>query len=361
MSTQEATRGADALAERLFSSALGAYELLTIHLGDRLGLYRALEEAGAATPPELAQATGLDERYVREWLEQQAVAGLIAVERGDGSAARRYRMPPGHRDVLLDRESLAYLVPMARFGVAFAQALPAVEEAMRTGGGVPWDTFGELGRTAQGDANRPLFLTVLGSEWLPAIQDVHARLQADPPARVADVACGVGWSSIGIARGYPAVRVDGFDLDAPSIEDARQNAADAGVADRVTFQVRDAAEALHGSYQLVIVFEAIHDLSRPVEVLRTMRRLVAADGAVIVVDEKVADEFEAPGDEVERLMYTYSVLCCLPVGMSEQPSAATGTVMRADTLRAYAAEAGFRDVEVLPIEHEVFRLYRLHP
>ncbi len=92
-----------------------------------------------------------------------------------------------------------------------------------------------------------------------------------------------------------------------------------------------------------------------------MRRLAAEDGAVLVVDEKVADDFEAPGDEVERLMYTYSVLCCLPVGMSEQPSAATGTVMRADTLRAYATEAGFRDVEVLPIEHEIFRLYRLQP
>jgi 2-polyprenyl-3-methyl-5-hydroxy-6-metoxy-1,4-benzoquinol methylase len=359
--TQEATQAADALAERLFASALGAYELLTVHLGDRLGLYRALDEAGETTPPGLAAATGLNERYVREWLEQQAVAGFVAVDGGDRPAARRYRLPPGHRDVLLDPESLAYVVPMARFGVSFAQVLPAVEEAMRTGGGVSWDEFGELGRSAQGDANRPLFLNVLGSEWLPAIPDVHARLQADPPARVADVACGVGWSSIGITRAYPTVHVDGFDLDGPSIEEARRNAEEAGVADRVTFDVRDAGEALEGSYQLVTVFEAIHDLSRPVDVLRTMRRLVAEDGTVLVVDEKVGDEFEAPGDEVERLMYTYSVLCCLPVGMSEQPSAATGTVMRADTLRAYATEAGFRDVEVLPIEHDVFRIYRLHP
>jgi len=188
---------------------------------------------------------------------------------------------------------------------------------------------------------------------------VDARLRAQPRARIADVACGAGWSSIAFARAYPEVTVDGFDLDGPSIERARRNAAEAGVADRVSFQVRDAAEATAGSYQLVAVFEAIHDLARPVDVLRAMRGLVADDGAVLVVDEKVADQFAAPGDEVERLMYTYSVLCCLPVGLSEWPSAGTGTVMRAATLRRYAREAGFTDVEVLPIEHDVLRFYRL--
>ena len=102
-------------------------------------------------------------------------------------------------------------------------------------------------------------------------------------------------------------------------------------------------------------------MSQPVEVLRSLRGLAAEDGAVVVMDERVADTFTAPGDEVERLMYTYSVLCCLPVGLADTPSAATGTVMRADTLRGYAAEAGFAEVEVLPIEHDVFRFYRLRP
>ena len=179
---------------------------------------------------------------------------------------------------------------------------------------------------------------------------------------MADVACGAGWSSIAIARTYPKATVDGYDLDAASVELARSNLAGSGVEDRVTFHLRDAGDPeLAGSYQLVTVFEAVHDMSRPVEVLRALRGLAAEDGAVVVMDERVADVFTAPGDEVERLMYTYSVLCCLPVGLAESPSVGTGTVMRADTLRRYAAEAGFTDVEVLPIEHEVFRFYRLHP
>ena len=264
--------------------------------------------------------------------------------------------------MLVDRDSLSHLTPMARYGVSFAQTLPAIEKAFRTGGGVPWDAYGRLARESQADVNRPLYANLLGSEWLPAIPEVHERLLADPPARVADVACGGGWSSIAIARAYPKVTVDGLDIDPESVALANENVAAAEVADRVTVQARDAGDPeLAGSYQLVTVFEAVHDMSQPVEVLRALRGLVAEDGAVIVMDERVADAFTAPGDEIERIMYTYSVLCCLPVGRADTPSAATGTVMRADTLRGYAAEAGFAEVEVLPIEHETFRFYRLHP
>ena len=363
MATETDAGARDALAERLFGAALGAYELMTVHLGDRLGLYRALAEQGEATPAEVAAATGTQERYAREWLEQQAVAGILEVDEvGAPAEERRYRLPQGHAEVLIERDSLAHLTPLARYSVSFAHVLPAVEEAFRSGGGVPWEAYGELGRVALGDANRPLFTTLLGSVWRPAISDVHPRLLADPPARGADVACGAGWSSIAIARTYPKATVDGYDLDAASVELARSNLAGSGVEDRVTFHLRDAGDPeLAGSYQLVTVFEAVHDMSRPVEVLRALRGLAAEDGAVVVMDERVADVFTAPGDEVERLMYTYSVLCCLPVGLAESPSVGTGTVMRADTLRRYAAEAGFTDVEVLPIEHEVFRFYRLHP
>jgi SAM-dependent methyltransferase len=163
-----------------------------------------------------------------------------------------------------------------------------------------------------------------------------------------------------MARAYPNVRVDGFDLDAPSIELARANAAEAGVADRVQFHVVDAADPdLAGRYDLVTVFEAIHDLSQPVAVLESMRSLAGPDGTVLVVDERTADTFTAPGDDMERCLYGYSVLFCLPTGMADQPSAATGTVMRAGTLEGYAHEAGFESTQVLPVEHPQFRLYRL--
>jgi 2-polyprenyl-3-methyl-5-hydroxy-6-metoxy-1,4-benzoquinol methylase len=205
-----------------------------------------------------------------------------------------------------------------------------------------------------------MFVNLLGSEWLPSVPDVHERLQADPPARVADVGCGTGWSSISIAQAYPNVRVDGYDLDEPSIELARRNAEEAGVADKVDFHVRDASDpTLEGRYDLATAFECVHDMGRPVEALGAMRRMVGEEGAVIVADERVPDSFRAPGDDTDRLMYGWSVLFCLPTGLADEPSVGTGTVMRQRTLRRYAEEAGYRGMEVLPIENNLWRFYRL--
>jgi 2-polyprenyl-3-methyl-5-hydroxy-6-metoxy-1,4-benzoquinol methylase len=349
----------DELVGRLFEAVLGMNDLYMVYVGDRLGLYRTLADAGSVTSSELAATTGTHERYVMEWLEQQAVTGILEV---DDSEVRRYRIPDGHEEVLTERDSLNYLAPFARMMVGIVRPLPAVMEAFRSGGGVPYAEYDADFCEGQAEMNRVQFINLLGSEWLPAVPDVHARLMEDPPARVADVACGTGWSSIALASAYPKVRVDGFDLDEYSIELAHGNLAGSGLEDRVRFEVRDAADpALAGGYDLVTVFEAIHDMARPVEVLRTIRRLLAEEGTVIIADERVAEEFAAPGDEVERLMYGWSVLHCLPVGMAEQPSAATGTAMRPETLRRYAAEAGFHGVEILPIENDFWRFYRLTP
>jgi 2-polyprenyl-3-methyl-5-hydroxy-6-metoxy-1,4-benzoquinol methylase len=244
--------------------------------------------------------------------------------------------------------------------VSITRPLPAVLEAFRTGGGVPYPDYGEDMREGIAYGNRAMFVNLMGTEWLPAIPDVHERLQADPPARVADIGCGTGWSSISIARAYPKVGVDGFDLDEDSIAEAKANAQAEGLTDRVTFQVRDAADPeLSGRYDLAIAIECIHDMSRPVEALRAMRSMVGNDGAVLVVDERVGEDFTAPSDEIERLMYGFSILHCLPVGMAEQPSVGTGTVMRPATLRHYATGAGFSHVELLPIENDLWRFYRL--
>ncbi len=351
----------EALVERVFGSAIGFMELLSIYVGERLGLYRALADGGAATAPELAATTGTDERYAREWLEQQAVASILEVEDQQAKPeARRYRLPEGHDEALLERDSLYYVAPFAQMMVGITRPLPAVLEAYRTGTGVPYPEYGEDMRHGIAYGNRPMFVNLMGSEWLPSLPDVHERLQADPPARVADIGCGTGWSSIAIARAYPKVRVDGFDADEESVAGARSNAEAEGVTDRVTFQVRDAADPeLSDRYDLAIAVECVHDMSRPVEALSAMRSMVGMDGAVLVVDERVGEDFAAPGDEIERLMYGWSVLHCLPVGLAEQPSAGTGTVMRPATLRRYATEAGFSEVEVLPIENEMWRFYRL--
>jgi SAM-dependent methyltransferase len=219
--------------------------------------------------------------------------------------------------------------------------------------------MGADAREAQAAANRPFFAGPLGRDVLPALPGVDAALRAG--GRVADVGCGLGWSSIGMAAAYPAARVDGFDVDGPSVERARTAAADAGVADRVTFHLADVAGLSDraGTYDLVTAFECVHDLADPVGVLSAVRALVAPDGAVLVADEKVDEVFTAPGGDVDRLMYGYSLTCCLPDGLSTRPSVGTGTVMRPDTLARYARDAGFAGVDVLPVAHDFFRFYRL--
>ncbi|MDQ2912783.1 MAG: class I SAM-dependent methyltransferase [Chloroflexota bacterium] len=351
----------DALAGRLLQSFQGAADMLAVYLGDRLGYYRALADHGPATSAELAARTRSNERYAREWLEQQAATAVIDVDVADKDAKeRRYTLPEGHAEVLADADSLSYMTPLAMSFAAAARKTEELVDAYRTGGGVSWAQFGKEMRESQEAFNKPLFLKQLAQEVIPAIADVHERLRADPAARVADIACGAGWSSIAIAKGYPKVRVDGFDLDAPSIEMARANARDAGVADRVRFEAQDAGAAkVADRYELVTIFEALHDLSQPVEVLRTARQILAKGGTVLVVDERTAEHFTAPADELDRIFYGFSILVCLPDGMSRQPSVGTGTVMRPATMRRYAQEAGFRDIEILPLEPGFFRVYRL--
>jgi 2-polyprenyl-3-methyl-5-hydroxy-6-metoxy-1,4-benzoquinol methylase len=253
------------------------------------------------------------------------------------------------------------VVPVALQLISIVRPLDQLLRAYPTGAGVPYAAYGTDMRDGIALMNRAQFLRFLGTEWFPAIPDVHARLGADPPARVADVACGTGWSSIAIALAYPKARVDGIDLDAASIDAAGANAA-AGVSDRVTVAVRDAADPLlAGRYDVATIFEALHDMARPVDALRAVRALLAESGAAIIADERVAEAFTAPGDEIERLMYGFSVMHCVPVGRAEQPSAATGTVLRPDALRRMAGEAGFSRVEILPIDNDFWRFYKLEP
>jgi 2-polyprenyl-3-methyl-5-hydroxy-6-metoxy-1,4-benzoquinol methylase len=362
MATTMDTQRTEALAERLFGATIEALELFSVHLGSALGLYDVLAD-GPATPPELAERAGIDGRYAREWLEQQAVAGFLEVEdAAAGPDERRFRLPAEHAPVLADAEDPMHLAPFGGLLAGIGEALPKVVAAYRTGAGVPYADYGAALRRGQGGINRPAFTHDLPGEWLPAIPDVHARLAAEPPARVAEIGCGQGWASLAVARAYPIAQVDGFDLDEASIAEAQAAAAKEALGDRVRFAVRDAAElGAEGPYDLVLILETLHDLARPVEALAGARAALAPGGSVLVADERVADRFAAPGDEVERMMYGWSVLHCLPTQLVEEPSAAIGTVMRADTVRALATEAGLAEVQVLPIENELFRFYRLRP
>lgn len=349
----------DALVERLFGAAIGAFELCGMYLGDRLGLYRALADSGPASAAELAEAAGIHERYAREWLEQQAASAFVDVIDG-GDGIQRFALPAGHDEALLDSESLNYIAPFGRLLVACLRPVDALLDAYRNGGGVPYADYGVDLHEGQAAFTRPLFSRLLAQEWLPSLADVHARLLADPPARIADLACGGGVSSIAMARGYPKVAVDGIDLDTASIDLARRHLQGSGVEDRVSFVVSDAADpSLAHRYDLVTVFEAVHDLSYPVDVLRAARNLLRDGGVVLIGDERTADAFGAPADDLERLYYGFSILHCLPVGMVGDGAVGTGTVMRHSTLEGYAREAGFGSVEVAPIDNDFWRFYVL--
>jgi SAM-dependent methyltransferase len=349
---------ADAVAERLLGAALGTVDLLSTYLGDRLGWYRSLAEEGPATPPQLAARTSTDARYAREWLEQQAVTGLLHVD-ADGAADERvFSIPPATAEVLVNQHSLNFLAPVGRMFGAVGAALPRLLEVYRTGDGLSWDELGDDAREGQADANRPWFEHEL-AKALAGVKDLHGLL-ARPGARVLDVGSGGGWSSIALGRAYPTAAVHGIDIDEPSVSMAVENARTAGVSDRVRFSHGDAADLPAGRYDVAFAFECVHDMPRPVDVLTAVRKSLTPGAPLIVMDEAVADSFAPDGDEVERLMYGYSIFVCLPDGRSSSPSAATGTVMRPSRLREFAEAAGFGELEVLPIaDFSFFRFYRL--
>lgn len=393
----------DALAGRLLTAGLGMTQMLSIYIGDRLGWYRALADGSARTSAQLAEATSTDERYAREWLEQQAVFGLLeatdagsdvgagtAPGAGDGTGvgsggagagstadaaanagaaaseaaaaaagARTFRLPPAAAEVLTDEHSLAYMAPFARTLTAAAVRMPELLDAYRSGDGVGWAEYGADMRESQADANRPWFESRL-ADVLRSVPELKSALER-PGARVAEIGFGGGHASIALALGFPDAAITGFDVDEASVTLARQNAADAGVHDRIDFHLANGAD-LAGSFDVVFAFECVHDMAQPVPVLAAARAALAPGGVMIVVDEAVADEFTAPGDETEQLMYGFSLLVCLPDGRSHTPSEATGTVMRRSILESYARRAGFAAVDVLPIEgFAAFRFYALRP
>lgn len=357
MSTIEVTTAS--LSERLVSATVGALELFGVYLGDRLGLYDALRRRGASTAAELAEAAGIDHRYAREWLEQQAVAGVLSVDDVTaGADERRYEIPEVNVGAVADPLALDHIAPLARMVVGVASVLDDVIEAYRHGTGVPYSRYGADFRAGQGAINRPTFTSALVEEWLPALGAPAERLASG--GRLADLGCGLGWSALAVAGAYPRAEVVGVDNDAASIGEARTAAAELGVA--VRFECANAADlAAAGSFDVVLLLEALHDLARPVEVLSAARAVLATDGAMLVADEAVAQEFTAPGDEIERMMYGWSITHCLPASMAEQPSAAIGTVIREDTVRALAREAGFGRIDVLDVDGGFFRLYALRP
>ena len=289
-----------ALEGRLIESATGALELLSVHLGRTLGLYDAITEP--RTVAEVAATTGVIPRYAREWLEHQAVAGFVNVTHSDAAWHQRlYSVDESQTAAFIAPDHPAHVSPLADMVAGVGLVIDQVAKAYRSGDGVPYACYRKDFR--DGD-------------------------------------------------------IVGYDSDAASIADAQANAAAADVS--VCFEQADATALKDdGPFDLVLLLEALHDLAQPAAALSAVREALADDGALLVSDEKVAERFTAPGDELERMMYGWSVVHCLPAVMAETPSAAIGTVIRPDVIRALGREAGSGSVEQSDIDAGFFNLYAM--
>lgn len=348
-------RAAD-FVERLARDINSTLTCFNIWLGLRLQLFRALRALGSATSRELAERTGCVERYVREWLECMYAGEFLEYD----AATEKFSILPEYAAVLLDETYLLYGASSIFALPSVAGVLPLLADAFQHGGGVPFAAYGDGLRESISKGNRPLFANEYVSKWMPALPDVEAKLRAG--GRVADIGCGEGWSSISLAQGFPNIRVDGVDVDADSIAQAKQHAHAAGVADRVLFHLVSAEhQPLQGKYDLVTAIECLHDMAYPVAVLKTMHALAEPDGTVLIVDEAAQDSLPENRNFMGHYFYNWSVLHCLPQAMTFPDAAGTGTVMRPSVLREYAHQAGFTQVQILPIENPGWRFYRLTP
>jgi len=298
-------------------------------MGDRLGLYRALAGAGPLTPAELAQRTGTTERYIREWLNAQAAGAYVDYDPDSG----RYSLPLEHAAVLADESSPAFLPGVFQSALGALIDSPRITEAVRTGEGVGWHEHSQDVFDGSERAFRPSYLAYLISAWLPALDGVVAKLERG--AAVADVGCGQGTTTILMAQAFPASTFVGSDYHEGSIATARQRAAEAGVGDRVRFEVASAASFSGRGYDLVTMFDCLHDLGDPVGAARHVRQALAPDGTCMIVEPIAGDRVEDNLNPLGRLFYGLSTLVCTPASLSQDVGLALG---------AQAGEARFRDV-----------------
>ena len=304
-------------------------------MGDRLGLYRALADGGAMTPAELAQRAGVSERCVREWLNAQAAGGYVDYDPADA----RYSLPPEHAVALTDESSAAYLPGFFQIALGSVADSARVTEAARAGGGLGWHEHGNDVHEGCERFFRPSYNAHLVDSWLPALEGVAGKLEQG--ARVADVGCGHGASTILMARAFPRSTFLGSDIHDGSIGTARARAEEAGVADRVRFEVAGADAFAGEGYDLVTVFDCLHDMGDPVGAGRHVREALTADGTWMIVEPAAGDRAEDNFNPVGRAYYGFSTLLCTPASLSQDVGVALGAQAGEARIREVVESAGF--------------------
>ncbi len=335
-STRNDPSEVEAFLGQVAADAATTFHAATVLLGDKLGLYRALAEGGPATPVELATRTGCDARYLEEWCKAQVAAGYA----GHDPATGRISLSPAQAEVLTDESSPAFAAGMMQLaGVLFKDEERVLRDAVRTGRGVSWaehhhDLFHGTERLF-----RPGYTANLVSAWLPALDGVVEQLTAG--ATVADIGCGHGASTIVMATAFPESSFVGFDFHEESIDVARQRAAQAGVADRVRFEVATAEDFPGEGYALVCVFDALHDMGRPVAAARHIRRSLAGDGAFLLVEPMAGETLAENTHVLGKLFYSAGLFICVPNAKSQGGEHALGPQVPESTWRDLLGEAGF--------------------
>jgi SAM-dependent methyltransferase len=304
-------------------------------LGDRLGLYRAMAAHGPTTPTRLADDTGTSATYVREWLGAQAAGGIVTYEPTTGL----YTLPPEHAVAMTDESSAAFLPGLFQFALGTVTDTPQIVESARSGAGFGWHQHNHDVHEGCERFFRPGYHAHLVDEWLPALDGVVATLERG--ARVADIGCGYGASTILMAQAFPRSTFVGSDYHADSIEQARARAQEAGVGDRVTFEVAPAQGFTGSGYDLVTTFDALHDMGDPVGAARHVRSVLADDGTWMVVEPMAGDHVEDNLNPVGRVYYAFSTLLCTPTSLAQDVGLAIGTQAGPERIRDVVTAGGF--------------------
>ena len=303
-------------------------------IGEKLGLYKALA-GGALTSAELAERAGADERYVREWLNSQAAGGYVQYDPAGG----RYSLSEEQAFALADESSPAYLPGAFLLAVSALRAVPQIAERFRTGEGFGWHEHDHGLFRGTELFFRPGYAANLVSSWIPALDGVEAKLKAG--AKVADVGCGLGASTILMAQSYPDSTFVGYDYHDGSIEMARQRAEEAGVAGRVKFEVARAKDYPDGDYDFVAFFDCLHDMGDPVGAAAHVRESLAPGGSWMIVEPYAGDRVEENLNPVGRIYYSASTLLCTPASKSQEVGLALGAQAGEARLREVVTAAGF--------------------
>lgn len=306
-------------------------------LGDRLGLYTSLQAVMPATPEELAAQAGVGERYVREWLNGQAAGGYVTYD----PATARFSLNEEQVFALAAADGM-HIAAAFHIPVAVSKNIERITEAARTDGGFPWHLHDESLFEGTERFFRPGYVMNLVSSWIPALDGVAEKLQAG--AKVADIGCGHGASTLLLGESYPASRITGFDYHEPSIEAARKRASEAGVAGNVSFEVAAAASFPGTDYDLVAIFDALHDMSDPLGAVRHIRDSLAPGGTFLLVEPNAQDTVEGNLNPVGRLFYAASTTICVAHSMSEEPRTALGAQAGEARLTELLREAGFSQI-----------------